>query len=178
MSHFKKIRRSLKGVDLHPKTASWLYKKRQEEMDLERRLAGQIKRAKAEGRCPALIMPTKGSNTPYRYTEPTPGRLCGQPAFRRGFCTGHFITHYLHLRDRKGGRAGGGISARPFAAYQFPSGRLSPTQEDLMADLERLPLSTPLEDCIARLNEEDSGNRLEPLRRERLRKRYSAATPC
>lgn len=177
MSHFKKIRRSLKGVDLHPKTAGWLYKKRQEEMGLESRLAGQIKRAVSEGRCSALIMPTKGSNTPYRYTEPTPGRVCGQPAERRGYCMGHFMTHHLHLRDRKGGRAGGGISSRPFAAYQFPSGRLSPIQEDLMADLERLPLSTSLEECIERLNAEDPASLLEPLRRARLRKRYSAAAP-
>lgn len=177
MSHFKKIRRSLKGVDLHPKTASWLYKLRREEMDLERRLAGQIKKAEAEGRCSAFIMPTKGSNTPYRNTEPTPGRVCGQPAERRGFCTGHFITHHLHLRDRQQGRAGGGITSRPFAPYQFPSGRLSPIQEDLMADLERLPLSTPLEDCVVRLNEEDPANRLEPLRRERLRKRYTSSAP-
>lgn len=170
MNHFKKIRRSLKGVDLHPKTASWLYKKRQEEMDLERRLAGQFKRAAAEGRCTALIMPTKGSETMYRSEPPTPGRLCGEPAFRRGYCTDHFITHVLHLRDRKGGRAGGGVSVRPFAAYQFPCGRLSTIQEKLMADLERLPLSTALEVCIARLNEEDPSNLIAPIPRQRLKR--------
>lgn len=158
-------------MDLHPKTASWLYKKRQEEMDLERRLAGQIKRAAAEGRCIALIMPTKGSETMFKSEPPTPGRLCCVAAFRRGYCTDHFITHVLHLRDRKGGRAGGGVSVRPFAAYQFPCGRLSPIQEDLMADLERLPLTTPLDVCISRLNQEDPANILAPISRECLKKR-------
>lgn len=176
MSHFKKIRRSLKGVDLHPKTASWLFRKRQEEMDLERRLAGQIKRAKAEGRCTAFIMPKPGTETMYKSEPPTPGRLCGEAAFRRGYCTRHFITHVLHLRDRQTGRAGSGVSVRPFAAHQFPAGRLSPIQEDLMADLERLPLSIPLQDCIARLNEEDPRNLIAPISRQHLRKRPQVHT--
>lgn len=171
MTHFKKIRRSLKGVDVHPKTRSWLHQKRLEEMDLERRLAAQIKRASEQGRCTALIMPKPGSQTMYRAEPPTPGRLCGEDAFRRGYCTDHFITHVLHLRNRKDGRTGGGVSVRPFAAYQFPSGRLSPVQEDLMSDLKRLPLSTPLVDCIARLNQEDPTNILSPIPRQRLRKR-------
>lgn len=171
MTHFKKIRRNLKGADLHPMTASWLYKKRQEEMDLERRLAGRIKRAEKAGKCTALIMSKPGSQTMYKSEPPTPGRLCEEPTFQRGFCTDHFITHVLHLRERKGGRAGNGVSVRPFAAYQFPSGRLSPIQEDLMSDLERLPLSTSLEACIARLNREDPSNILAPIPRQRLKKR-------
>lgn len=176
MNHFKKIRRSLRGLDIHPKTRSWLHGKRQEEMDLERRLGGQIKRATEEGRCTALIMSKLGSHTMYKDEPPTAGRLCGQPAFRRGYCTDHFITHVLHLRDRRGGRTGGGISVRPFAAYQFPSGRLSSIQEDLMSDLGRLPLSTSLSDCIALLNQEDPSNILALIPRQRLRKRASRHT--
>jgi hypothetical protein len=177
MSHFKKIRRSLKGLEIHPKTRSWLHQKRLEEMDLENRLAGQIKRAEAAGKCTAFIMSKPGSQTMYKSEPPTPGRLCGQPAFRRGYCTDHFITHFLHLRERRGGRAGRGVSVRPFAAYQFPSGRLSPLQEDLMADLERLPLSTVLDVCISRLNEEDPSNILAPISRRSLKKRPSGHTP-
>jgi hypothetical protein len=171
MSHYKKIRRSLRGLSIAPITRSWLYKLRREEMDLERRLAGQIKKAKLEGRCSALIMPTRGSNTPYRTTEPTPGRLCGKPRERRGYCMGHFITHYLHLPERKSGHAGRGVSVRPFPAYQFPTGRLSPKQEDLMNDLQRLPMSTSREECLALVNAEDPDNALTLPKRTSLSKR-------
>lgn len=172
MGHYKKIRRSLKGLDIHPKTKGWIMQKRREEIDLEGRLAEQVKRAKAQGLCCAFIMPKPGSNTPYRCEPATPGRVCREQIFRRGYCTDHFLTHVLHLRDRKGGRAGGGVSVRPFAAYSFPSGRLSTIQEDLMADLMRLPLATPLEECIARLNEEDPSTPLASLPRTHLSKRY------
>lgn len=171
MSHYKKIRRSLRGLSIAPITRSWLYQLRREEMDLERRLADQIKKAKSEGRCSALIMPTGGSNTPYRTTKPTPGRLCGETAFRHGYCTNHFVTHYLHLPERKSGQAGRGVSVRPFAAYQFPIGRLSPKQEDLMNDLQRLPMRTSREECLARVNAEDPGNTLTLPKRTSLSKR-------
>jgi hypothetical protein len=173
MNHFKKIRRSLKGVDIHPKTRSWLHKKRQEEIDLERRLASQIKKATAEGRCTAFIMPKPGSQTMYKSDPPTPGRLCGQPAFRRGYCTAHFVTHFLHLPDRKSGQTGRGVSVRPFAAYQFPIGLLSDMQENLMNDLQRLPMNTSREVCLERLIAEDPAHPLPAIGRTRLTKAKS-----
>lgn len=174
MTHFKKIRRSLKGRNIPPRTRSWLYQKRLEEMDLERRLEKQVGRAKADGRCTAFIMPKAGTETMYKSDPPSPGRLCGATAFRRGYCTDHFITHILHLPDRKSGAIGKGVSARPFAAYQFPVGRLSPLQEDLMADLVRLPMDTSRQACLARLNEEDPANTLELPARLRLTKKRAA----
>lgn len=171
MSHYKKIRRSLRGLTIAPITRSWLYGLRKAEMGLEHRLAGQIERAKAEGRCTALIMPKPGVETMYRSEPPTPGRLCGEAAFRHGYCTNHFVTHYLHLPERKSGQAGRGVSVRPFPAYQFPTGRLSPKQEDLMNDLQRLPMSTSREECLARVNAEDPGNTLTLPKRTSLSRR-------
>lgn len=171
MSHYKKIRRSLRGLSIAPITRSWLYKLRREEMELERRLAGQIERAKEEGRCTALIMPKPGVETMYRSDPPTPGRLCGAAAFRHGYCTNHFVTHYLHLPERKSGQAGRGVSVRPFPAYQFPTGRLSPKQEDVMNDLQRLPMSTSREECLARVNAEDPSNTLTLPKRTSLSRR-------
>lgn len=171
MSHYKKIRRSLKGRSIPPITRSWLYQLRREEMDLERRLSGQIEKAKTEGRCTAFIMSKPGVETMYKSEPPTPGRLCGEPTFRRGYCTGHFITHVLHLPDRKSGQAGRGVSVRPFPAYQFPVGRLTPIQEDLMTDLQRLPMSTSREQCLERVNGEDPSNALTLPQRTSLSKR-------
>lgn len=156
MGYYKKIRQSLKDLDVHPQTRGWLYQLRRQEMDLEARLAGQVRRAKEEGRCTAFIM------------TPT-GRLCEEQSFRRGYCTRHFITHVLHLPDRKAGQIGKGISVRPFTAYEFPIGRLSIIQENLMADLSRLPMSTSKDDCLELLNTEDPSNILAPLNRKRLR---------
>lgn len=172
MSHYKKIRRSLKGRSIPAITRSWLYRLRREEMDLEHRLSGQIEKAKAEGRCTAFIMSKPGVETMYKSEPPTPGRLCGEPTFRRGYCTNHFVTHYLHLPERKSGQAGRGVSVRPFPAYQFPIGRLSLKQEDLMFDLQRLPMSTSREECLARVNAEDPSNTLSlPERRSLSRRR-------
>jgi len=171
MSHYKKIRRSLRGLTIAPITRSWLYKLRKEEMDLERRLAGQIERAKAEGRCTALIMSKTVVGTMYRPATATPGRLCGETAFRHGYCTNHFVTHYLHLPERKSGQAGRGVSVRPFPAYQFPVGRLSPKQEDLMNDLQRLPMRTSREECLALVNAEDPDNVLTLPKRTSLSRR-------
>lgn len=155
MGYYKRIRRSLKGLNVHPQTRGWILKMRRQEMDLETSLAGWIKWARKEGRCTALIMTA-------------PGRLCGEPSFRRGYCTRHHITHVLHLPDRKAGQMGKGVSARPFTAYEFPIGRLSAVQEDLMADLSRLPMATSKDECLQRLNAEDPSNTLAPLNRERL----------
>ncbi len=80
---------------------------------------------------------------------------------QRGFCARHFTTHVLYLPDRQTGRNAKGVSRRPFKASQFPSGRLSEVQIDMMNDLERLPMATSLEECIARLNEADPSNLLE-----------------
>ena len=171
MSHYRKIRRSVDLSTLPPQTRTWLMEKRRQEIDLERRLKTQVQRAKSEGRCTAFIMPKPGVETMYRSEPPTPGRLCGEEAVHRGYCMGHFITHGLHLMDRKGGRAGRGVTSRPFAAYQFPCGRLSAIQEDLMSDLERLPMNTPREECWERLNAEDPSNPLPQLTdRKRLNK--------
>lgn len=176
MNHFEKLRKHLKGAGIHPLMKAQLYGNRQTEIGLECQLAATIAWAEAEGRCPTIIMPTKGSNTPYRYTEPSPGRICCEPATRRGYCNGHFITHFLHIRDRKSGRAGEGVTVRPFAAFQFPLQTLSPIQEDLMNDLERLPMKTSCEDCAARLNAEDPSNILSLPTRSRLTQRRSKRT--
>ncbi|WP_156461800.1 hypothetical protein [Rhizobium sp. Leaf321] len=45
-----------------------------------------------------------------------------------------------------------------------------------MSDLKRLPLSTPLDDCIARLNVEDPSNLLVSIQRKRLKKRPTRYT--
>lgn len=164
--HYKAIRQGHRGRSLPPQTRQLLFSLRHEEIELERRLQQEIKDARASGRCPALIMPTIAVSTPYREIPATPGGLCGEEAFRRGYCVRHFLTHVLYLRDRRSSRAGRGITRRPFVASQLPYGRLSEKQCDLMNDLKRLPMPTPLEECISRLNEEDPSNPIEPTGRK------------
>lgn len=156
--HYKKIRRGHLKRDLHPMTRSWLYKLRQQEMVLETRLAKTLSDAEKEGLCVALIMPTAGRDTPYKSTPPTEGHVCCDRVFMRGYCTRHFLTHVLYLRDRSHGRSGKGISCRPFNPSEFPYARLSEKQVDLMTDLELLPLRTPLLKCIEALNTADPQN--------------------
>lgn len=158
--HFKKIRRSLKGKNVHPMTRSWLLKCVKEENELAERLAAEIEKARAEGRCAALILSKPGRATQYRYTPPQEGKLCGKPGYQRGYCPEHFRTHVLHLAPLQKARAVKGITYRPFSAAEFPSGRLSEKQIDLMNDLGRLPMGTPLDECIERLNAEDRRSRL------------------
>jgi hypothetical protein len=171
MNHFEKLRKHLHGADIHPLMKAQLYRNRQTEIRMESQHAAAIQSARESGRCAAIIMPTIGRYTMYRDTPPTPGRICCEPATRRGYCNGHFITHFLHIRDRKSGRAGEGVTVRPFAAFQFPIGALSPCQEDLMNDLERLPLKTSREDCLAKVNAEHPSNILSLPTRDRLTKR-------
>lgn len=160
--HWKKIRKSHKGKNLHPQTRGWLLQCVKEENQLAKSLAAEIERAGAEGRCRALVLARPGGSTPYRHTPSQDGHLCGRPAFPefRGYCAEHFRTHVLYLPSLQSDRAGRGVSQRPFRAAEFPSGRLSEKQIDLMNDLERLPMATPLEECIARLNAEDRRRRV------------------
>lgn len=153
--HYKKIRKSHKGKSLHPRTRSWLFQCVREENDLAKSLAPEITRARSEGRCTALILSTPASSTQYRDTPAKDGRMCGEPSIGRGYCAEHFRSHILYLPSLRSDRAGKGITYRPFRAAEFPSGRLSEKQIDLMNDLARLPMDTPLEECIARLNAED-----------------------
>jgi len=163
VSHYKKIRASFRGKWLSPATRSLLLKLRKEEIELERRFGAELQIAKKEGRCTAFVLPTEGRSTPYKTTPATEGHLCGAAAFKRGFCTKHFFSHVLYLRDRQSGRAGRGVTRRPFSASEIPCGRMSEKQFDLMNDLVRLPMATPRDECIERLHNEDASNPIQAL---------------
>ncbi len=152
-------------------TRGWLLKCVREENALAEGLATEIKRASETGQCTALILSKPGYATPYKDTPAQDGRLCGKPSFKREYCTEHFRTHVLYLPTLQSDRAAKGVSQRPFRAAEFPSGCLSEKQIDLMHDLERLPMDTPLEECIARLNAEDNRNRVSAAARRKPTKK-------
>lgn len=161
MQHYKVIRRGHKGRNVKPATKSLLYNLRLQEADLERRFEDVIKIARTQNRCTALIMPTIPVSTQYHTIPAREGSVCGEPASKLGFCRKHFFSHVLYVRDRE--RAGRGVTRRPFAAYRLPVSQMSDIQFDLMADLERLPMDTPYEGCIERLNSVDPSHSLEPI---------------
>ncbi len=164
--HFKKIRQSHKGRELPHWTRVELYKKRKAEIVLERSHAAELIAAKAEGRCQALVMPTNAKSTPYRTIPATEGHVCCAPVFMRGYCRKHFNSHVLYVRDLQSARAGRGRTRRPFLASELPVGRMSDVQLDLMSDLERLPIATPLEECLAILTEADPSHPLTPIQKQ------------
>lgn len=163
--HFKTIRKSHRGRDLAPLTRAWLHSQRREEIALQRRHAAEIIAARAEGRCPALVMPTIAKSTPYREIPATDGHVCCAPVFMRGYCRKHFNSHVLYVRDLQSARAGRGVTRRPFTASDLPVGRMSEAQFDMMSDLERLPIVTPLDACLEALTEADPSRPLTAIQK-------------
>lgn len=156
--HYKNIRRSHKGRNIPTASRKLLHALRKQELALERLFAHDIETARIQHRCTAFVMPTIETLTQFRVIPARKGHLCGEPAFERGFCRKHFFSHVLYVRDQD--RKGRGLTRRPFAAHQLPVSRMSDVQFDLMADLERLPMDTPYEECIARLNASDPSHPL------------------
>lgn len=154
-SHYAKIRAHLKTVNVHPLTRGFVLGLLKVENKIRERFKAQIKEARSIGLCTAVVMPREGRRKGERPAETIEGHICKQPVFQHGFCTNHFITHVLHLPERRHNLKGFGVTCRPFRASSIPCGRLSEKQIDLMNDLDRLPMATPLEECLARLNKVD-----------------------
>jgi hypothetical protein len=163
--HYKQIRRGLKGWFVAPWTKTWLTQVRRTEMALEEQLAPQIKEAKQNGCCPALVMPMAEVATDYGVRPGRDGKVCGRPAFKRGYCRSHFFSHVLYVKDPQSDRAGAGVTRRPFTASQLPVGRMSEVQFDLMNDLLKLPMFTELEECLRVLSEADPTHPLDPIKK-------------
>lgn len=108
--------------------------------------------SRKEGRCACLVRDRRkpGQETPAQ-------RLCDAEAVRAKRCTRHYLRDILKVRYSQ---PGNGVKLRPFAAYRLPIGSMSDIQHELMADLERLPVSTSYEECIARMNAEDPSSPL------------------
>ncbi|MCO5065456.1 MAG: hypothetical protein M9924_13730 [Rhizobiaceae bacterium] len=160
MSHYKTIRRSHRSRKPRDSVKRLLFDLRQQEIQLEKQFGSRITAAKKEGRCPALILPKLAHATMFNERPAKPGYLCDRPAVERGYCNLHFISHVLYVPHRQSTQTGRGVTRRPFKANQLAIGRLSKKQKDLMNDLERLPIETPLWLCLVKLNEEDPKNPL------------------
>lgn len=162
-AHYAKIRAHLKTVNVHPLTRGFVLGLLKVENRIRERFNAQIKEAGSIGICTAVVMPREERRKGDRPAETIEGHICKQPVFQRGFCTNHFVTHVLHLPERRHNLKGFGATCRPFRASSIPCGRLSEKQIDLMSDLERLPMATPLEECLERLNKVDPRNILPEL---------------
>jgi len=138
---------------VHPLTRGFVLELLKAENKIREKFKAQIKEARSIGLCTAVVMPSwerRKGDLPLRAIE---GRICCEPAYQRGFCTNHFITHVLYLPERRNNLKGHGITCRPFRSSSIPCGRLNQKQIDLMNDLERLPMATPLDECLLRLKE-------------------------
>lgn len=110
----------------------------------------KIREAKRSGRCFTEVR-TRRSPGGRAEAEAT---VCGREAVQDGRCREHYLRDVLKVRDRQSGY---GAKTRPFAGWQLPLGRMSAPQHEA---LKSLPISTPLEQCIARMNAADPENPL------------------
>lgn len=140
----------------------WLIELREAEKRFEAQLVADQKSAREHGRCDVIVRirsNAKNRQGPPAVNPKVTKQVCNKPCSGLGKCHSHLLS-ILHVSS---GQAGGGTTRRPFAAWQVPLSRMSEVQSALLADARRLPLSTPYDECIARLVAADPSSAFSPI---------------
>jgi len=106
-------------------------------------------KARSNGQC-AAIRGARG-----RWARDKHPSVCGREAVRDGMCKEHYLRDILKVST-----SGKSPRFRPFWQYQVPLRDMTDIHHETLG---ALPVATPYEECIARMNEADPSQSLKPI---------------
>lgn len=111
--------------------------------------AHAAEKARSKGQCTAIRRP-RG-----RWARDKHPSVCGREAVRAGMCKEHYLRDILKVST-----SGKSPRFRPFWQYQVPLRDMTDIHHET---LRALPVTTPYDECITRMNEADPSASLKPI---------------